>query len=135
MELDWSQGELCEGRRCFDSGAFFEAHEHWELVWLAAPEPEKTFLQALIQVAAAFHHLQRGNRAGTASLLQSALRRLESYPESFAGIAIAPLRAAVRQWVQMLETDPPSPLTPMPRLELTTGGNNSPGRALASGTG
>ena len=53
--LDWTQGDLFEGLRCFHSGAFFEAHEHWESVWLASQEPEKTFLQGLIQVAAAFH--------------------------------------------------------------------------------
>jgi len=50
-------------------------------VWLAVQEPEKTFLQGLIQIAAAFYHLQRGNCAGTVSLLQSALRRLDRYPE------------------------------------------------------
>src|SRR6266849_11099605 len=52
MSLDWTQRDLHEGLRCFNSGAFFEAHEHWESVWLAAQEPEKTFLQGLIQVAA-----------------------------------------------------------------------------------
>ena len=79
--FDWTQGGLFEGLRCFHSGAFFEAHEHWESVWLAAQEPEKTFLQGLIQVAAAIHHFQRGNCAGTISLLRSALRRLDRYPE------------------------------------------------------
>ena len=69
MSLDWTHGDLFEGLRCFHSGAFFEAHEHWESVWLAAQEPEKTFLQGLIQVAASFHHFQRGNCAGTISLL------------------------------------------------------------------
>src|SRR5690348_11981481 len=53
MSLDWTRGDLHGGLRCFHSGAFFEAHEHWESVWLAAQEPEKTFLQGLIQVAAA----------------------------------------------------------------------------------
>lgn len=119
MELDWSQGELREGRRCYESGAFFEAHEHWESVWLTAREPEKTFLQALIQVAAAFHHYQRGKFAGTASLLRSALRRLNAYPEEFAGIAVAPLRAAIGLWLQALETVPPSSPPPIPRIELT----------------
>src|SRR6266852_1643093 len=69
MSLDWTQGNLHEGLRCFNSGAFFEAHEHWESVWLTAQEPEKTFLQGIIQVAASFHHFQRGNCAGTISLL------------------------------------------------------------------
>jgi hypothetical protein len=120
VELDWHHGELLEGRLCFDSGAFFEAHEHWELVWLAASEPEKTFLQALIQVAASFHHFRRDNHIGTASLLQSALRRLNDYPDTFAGVAVESLRATVRQWLQALETAPQSPLPAIPNLELTT---------------
>jgi predicted metal-dependent hydrolase len=119
MPLDWTQGELLEGLRCFHSGAFFEAHEHWEAVWLAAPEPEKTFLQGLIQVAASFHHFQRGNRAGTISLMYSALRRLDRYPEVFAGIVVAPLRMAIRSWLQALETTPHSSPPPVPNLQLT----------------
>jgi len=79
MSLDWTQRDLREGLRCFHSGAFFEAHEHWESVWLAVQEPEKAFLQGLIQVAASFHHFQRGNLAGTVSLLRSALRHQERY--------------------------------------------------------
>ena len=67
MILNWTSGELREGLRCYHSGAFFEAHEHWELMWLSAPEPEKTFLQGLIQVAASFHHFQRKNLAGAKS--------------------------------------------------------------------
>src|ERR1035438_8638684 len=67
MTLDWTRGELRKGLDYFDSGVFFEAHEHWELVWLVAGEPEKTFLQALIQVAASFYHSQRGNQVGTVS--------------------------------------------------------------------
>ncbi len=119
MPLDWTQGDLFEGLRCFHSDAFFEAHEHWESVWLAAQEPEKTFLQGLIQVAASFHHFQRGNCAGTISLLRSALSRLDTYPEVFGGVAVAPLRAAIRSWLAALETVPQSSAPPVPRLELT----------------
>ena len=108
MPLDWTHGDLFEGLRCFHSGAFFEAHEHWESVWLAAQEPEKTFLQGLIQVAASFHHFQRGNCAGTISLLRSALGRLDRYPEVYAGIVVAPLRVAIRSWLEALESVPQS---------------------------
>jgi predicted metal-dependent hydrolase len=104
MQLDWSQGALREGLCCYRSGKFFAAHEHWESIWLAAKEPEKTFLQGLIQVAAAFHHYQRGNRAGTASLLQAALRRLERYPGVFGGIAVDPLREEIRAWLAALQS-------------------------------
>ena len=117
--FDWTQGNLCEGLRCFHSGAFFEAHEHWELVWLAAPEPEKTFLQALIQVTAAFHHFNRSNYVGTDSLLRSALRRLEKYPEVYGGIEVTPLRAAIRAWLEALESSAPhASHPPVPRLQF-----------------
>ena len=125
MSLYWTQGDLHQGLRCFHSGAFFEAHEHWESVWLAAQEPEKTFLQGLIQVAAAFHHFQRGNYAGTISLLRSALRRLDPYPEAFAGVAVAPLRATIRLWVGALETPSGSPLPPLPQLQIAGRGSFS----------
>jgi predicted metal-dependent hydrolase len=119
MPLDWTDGDLFEGLRCFHSGAFFEAHEHWELVWLASQEPEKTFLQGLIQVAASFHHFQRGNCAGTISLMRSALSRLDTYPEVFGGIEVAPVRVAIRSWLEVLETVPRSSLPPVPHLKLT----------------
>jgi predicted metal-dependent hydrolase len=125
LSLNWTQGDLHEGLRCFHSGAFFEAHEHWESVWLAAQEPDKTFLQGLIQVAASFHHFQRGNYAGTISLLRSALRRLNAYPEAFAGVAVAPLRATIRLWLCALETPSRSPLPPLPQLQIAITGSFS----------
>ena len=88
MKFDWTQGALAEGLRLYDAAEFFAAHEAWESVWLSAQEPEKTFLQGLIQVTAAFHHLQRENRLGTSRLLRAALGRLERYPEGFAGISV-----------------------------------------------
>jgi uncharacterized protein len=125
MSLDWTQGELREGLRCFRSGTFFEAHEHWESVWLAAQEPEKTFLQGLIQLAASFHHFQRGNLPGTISLLRSALRRLDAYPEAFAGVAVAPLRTSICQWLAALETPTQSSLPPLPQLQVSSTGLDS----------
>jgi hypothetical protein len=117
VSLDWTQEDLHEGLRCFHSGAFFKAHEHWESVWLAAREPERTFLQGLIQVAAAFHHFQHGNCAGTISLLRSALCRLDGYPAAFAGIAVAPLFTAIRLWLEALETMPRASPPPVPQIQ------------------
>ena len=103
MPLDWSAGELAVGLRCYRAGEFFEAHEHWENVWLGLQEPEKSFLQALIQVTAAFHHYNAGNSAGAASLLQRALRRLEVCPAEFGGVNVGALRDEIREWVKALE--------------------------------
>src|SRR5277367_3542415 len=103
MKLDWKAGPLAAGLRLYEAGEFFAAHEEWESVWLKSPEPEKTFLQGLIQVTAAFHHWQRNNRLGTVLLLQAALRRLDRYPASFGGIAVASLREDVRGCLLTLE--------------------------------
>jgi uncharacterized protein len=103
MKLTWTEGELGEGLRCYRAREFFAAHEHWECVWLRSKEPEKTFLQGLIQVAAAFHHLQRGNPRGTRSLLHRARLRLERYPAHFRGIDVALLCKEIDEWLRVLE--------------------------------
>jgi uncharacterized protein len=111
MKLDWNVGALADGLRCYRSQEFFLAHEHWESVWLKCEEPEKAFLQSLIQTAAAFHHLQQNNSRGTASLLKAALRRLESYPAVFEGVEVAHFREELRGWLRHLEGDD-SPIHP-----------------------
>jgi uncharacterized protein len=113
-KFDWTQGSLADGLRLYDAGEYFAAHEAWETVWLRAQEPEKMFLQGLIQVTAAFHHLRRDNPQGTVLLLQAALGRLERYPASFAGIAVTLLCNDIRTWLQALETGaPPAELGPV----------------------
>jgi uncharacterized protein len=67
-------------------------------------EPEKGFLQGMIQTTAAFHHLQGGNLRGAASLLRKALKRLEPHPASFGGIDLASLRVDAAQWLRALES-------------------------------
>ena len=116
MEFDWTQGSLAEGLRLYDAGEFFAAHEAWEIVWLRAQEPEKTFLQGLIQVTAAFHHLQRNNPQGTALLLQAALGRLERYPACFGGISVTVLCNDIREWLQALEAGAPETQHGSPRI-------------------
>jgi hypothetical protein len=116
MSLDWSCGALADGLACYTTGEYFEAHEHWESVWLKCEEPEKTFLQALIQITAAFHHFQRKNLRGTASLLRGALRRLDSFPAAYGGIEVETVRESVRAWLRMLDEEEPSTKIPIPRI-------------------
>jgi uncharacterized protein len=116
MKFDWTKGALAEGLRLYDAGEFFTAHEAWESVWLGSPEPEKTFLQGLIQVTAAFHHLQRNNALGTVLLLQAALRRLDRYPASFGGISVALLCHDIRERLRSLEAGEPEPQLTSPRI-------------------
>ncbi len=116
MSLEWNDGALAEGLRCYKNEEFFLAHEHWEGVWLIAEEPEKTFLQALIQVAAALHHDQKKNLRGAASLLQAALRRLDSFPAVYEGIEVEVLRKCICEWLRVLPLLDVSPRPPYPRI-------------------
>jgi len=84
------------GLEAFNAAHFYEAHELWEEVWLATPNPDKMFLQGLIQVAAAFHHYSRANLRGTRNLLQAGLLKLDRFPEVHGGLKIEALREAVR---------------------------------------
>jgi uncharacterized protein len=118
VSLEWKCGALAEGLACYRGGEFFEAHEHWEGVWLELQEPEKSFLQALIQMTAAFHHLKVGNSTGAASLLRRTLRRLEACPTSFGGIAVAPLCSEVGEWIRALESGDSARPDVVPRIVL-----------------
>lgn len=118
MTLNWDFGELAHGLECYRHEEFFEAHEHWEAVWLKSKEPEKTFLQALIQLTASFHHLQRNNVCGALSLMKAALRRLAPYPALFEGVALGALRDELSSWVTALEAGKTGSIETFPRIEL-----------------
>ena len=89
-----------EGIALFNAGKYFESHEVWEELWLAAAGDEKTFLQGLIQVAAAFHHHARGNWSGMRSLMAAGLMKLDPLPDCYRGIALGELRDGVRCWLE-----------------------------------
>jgi hypothetical protein len=117
VSLDWQHGALAEGLACYRRQEFFLAHEHWEDVWRGSAEPEKTFLQALIQIAAAFHHLGRGNITGAEKLLIAALDRLERYPDEFGGVAVGTVRQGISMWLNALATGSASRQLPFPVIQ------------------
>lgn len=58
--------EYLAGIDLYNAGEFHAAHDAWEERWMGPGAPdEKLFLQAMIQSAVAFHHLQIG-RPGAA---------------------------------------------------------------------
>jgi len=91
-----------EGLAHFNAKKFFEAHEFWEEIWLVEPEPEKTFLQGLIQVTAAFHHRQRGNPEGVELLLAAGIVKLLRFPADHHGLAIGELRENAKRWARAI---------------------------------
>ena len=106
-----------QGLEEFNTERFFEAHEAWEEVWLASAGTEKRFLQGIIQIAAAFHHYQRGNRRGACSLLEAGLRRLHDLPADHGGIALDRLCLAAGEWVVALHGDRDPGRTALPKIQ------------------
>src|SRR5204862_4567420 len=69
--------EYIAGIDLYNAGEFHAAHDAWEERWMGEVGPrEKLFLQAMIQSAVAFHHLQIG-RPGAAR--QMYLRAKEKF--------------------------------------------------------
>ena len=87
---------LGAGRRLFNAGRFFEAHEVWEAEWLDAIGPRRLLLQGLIQVAAGLYKASRRERpAGCVQLLSEALAKLRLFADGDEGLALADFRRDV----------------------------------------
>ena len=114
--------QFARGMRQFNSREFWHAHESWEAIWLVAPQPDKTFLQGIIQIAAAFYHHQRSNIAGMRSLMRRGLAKVEEFPPAYRGLRLEELRVAVRAWLAASEDSLPQSY---PRLRRATPGHTS----------
>ena len=107
---------FAHGVALFNTRYFFEAHEAWEEIWLHTEPPEKTFLQGLIQVTAAFHHQSRNNLHGTASLLRAGLVKLDDFPPHHRGLDIEKLRGVARRWLAALSHTENNRWPALPRI-------------------
>ncbi len=101
----------------FNEQRFFEAHETWEEIWLHAAEPEKTFLQGIIQIAASFHHYLRRNFAGAQTLLAAGIVKLSRFQAHHRGLELAALRTAAKQWARVLGAGEDPGRDELPRIE------------------
>src|SRR5580704_11225495 len=105
----------------FNAQEFFEAHEVWEEIWLVEAEPEKTFLQGIIQIAAAFHHYCRGNTDGTESLLAAGIVKLSRFPPDHRGLNIEELRSSAKHWARSVGKGERPGRSEIPQLALKIG--------------
>jgi uncharacterized protein len=97
---------LREGIRLFNDGRYFESHEAWEDYYRYAEETHKPFIEALIQMAAAFRmRCDFGEVKGPVRAARQALIRLENYQPVYLGVKVATLIAAVEKWAEAIEKD------------------------------
>jgi hypothetical protein len=82
-------GNLLRACTEFNSGLFYECHESLEEIWQEERGPVRDLYKGLIQVAAAFVHLSRGNYVGAERLCRTALGYLSPYrPEGALGFDV-----------------------------------------------
>ena len=117
--------EYIAGIDLYNAGEFHAAHDAWEERWMGEVGPkEKLFLQAMIQSAVAFHHLDIG-RPGAAR--QMYLRAKDKFarlgPRVFMSLDLEDYQAQLDSALSWLLTasDPrelPRPHITAPRIRL-----------------
>src|SRR5712691_395520 len=106
-----------EGIHNFNSRKFWEAHESWETLWLVAESDLDQYLQGLIQIAAAYHHVQRGTYRGAPRLFAAGLKRLEAFPLICCGLDRTRVDSAAKRHRAWLERAASAPDTPLDERE------------------
>lgn len=119
---------LERGVALFNEASFFEAHEVWEDAWRESDGDARLFLQGLIQIAAGFVKLQRGQPRGLLVLLDQGAAKLQGLAPSSWGLEIGVLLDEVAAWraiaARMLETgDKTYEAGALPRLRLRPDGS------------
>lgn len=101
---------------CFNTGRFFEAHEVLEVLWLPARgRPDGNFYKALIQLAGAFVHCQKGRLGPAAALFRLAAANFAAYPAEHLELDVAETRTQIANWLADLETHRRNPLAAGPQ--------------------
>ena len=102
---------------CFNGGLFYQAHDVLEELWLQQRSGSNgDFYKALIQLAGAFVHLQKGRPAPALALFKLARSYLERYPVHHHGLDVACTLFCLDEWVRL--TEGRSEIVPAPRLTL-----------------
>jgi predicted metal-dependent hydrolase len=70
------------GIKLFNDGAYFEAHDFFEDLWMEAEEEERDLYQGLVQVSVGSYHLVCGNYTGSLSQYLKGVEKLKKYKKS-----------------------------------------------------
>src|SRR5215510_6243596 len=114
--MDDPHVQYLRGIELFNAGEFFASHEVLEEIWLKSEGAERELLHALIQSAAALHHLRRGNLKGASGVYRRAERKLAALPRSL-------LRLDTRDFAAQLERyfdavlNRQNPIPPIPTIQ------------------
>lgn len=93
---------MLQGQLAFNRAEFYEAHEHWEEVWNELDDPERRWVQGLIQIATGLHKLAAGRSDICTRLLARALGKLEDAPAVLDGLDLGAARTDAAAIVQAI---------------------------------
>lgn len=91
---------LLEAMSYFNRRFYWEAHEVLEKVWKEADGQEKDFYQGLIQGAAAYYHVMKGNAQSSLKLAKMAIEKLESISGPIQGFETEVFLLALKKLVK-----------------------------------
>ena len=99
--------EVARGVRLFNLGRYMAAHEVWEAAWRDAAAEDRSFVEALVQLAAGLHlRTRRGGTRGAEHLLSQSLATLEDYRPTHQGVDVERLVVefgAYVDWVRAIK--------------------------------
>ena len=98
---------LHRGIELFNREEFFECHEVLEELWTPERGPHRLFLQAVIHMAVACYHCQRGNSRGAEGQFLKGLRKLDGYLPVCQGVDTRRLSREVRAALERVRAGAP----------------------------
>ncbi len=104
------QAALRKAIEQFNTRQFWECHETLEDVWIEEHGPLREFYHGLIQAAAGFVHVQRGNWYGAVRLLAGAHEKLVDFTPACLGVEVTALVDALGTWRRRLAAGGPDAL-------------------------
>lgn len=104
-----------EGLSLARSGAFFEAHEAFELAWRSCTAEERDFFQGLVHVVVSAYQRGRGKPVAAERQRQKALHRLQAFAPTHRRLDVAEILAALERAEpdlreHLVERDPEPPI-------------------------
>jgi uncharacterized protein len=93
-----------QGFREFNAGAYYACHDTLEVLWMDCTEPEKTFVQGILQISVACYHLSNQNAKGGMILLGEGIKRLKNYQPEFELIDVKTLVLSSSEFLYALQS-------------------------------
>ena len=82
-----------QGKKEFQNGNYYDAHEVWEDLWSDYYLKDRKFIQGLIQLSVSFVHLKNGNMKGAKNLLKKSKEKFLEFKGEHRSINIETLRS------------------------------------------